>query len=353
MKLSRRKHEIARTEIAADAIPDHVSLTQMQIALDALPIGVVTYDAGGHESWLNRAAHAVVDQQRDHQEMARTMTSLSNKALQGRTSTVLVDVDGPPGQTLEIRSISLVNGGALLMIEDVTERIITDRVRTDFVANISHELKTPVGTLALLAETIAGEADQPDFDIERLAKRMVEKSHRVARIIDDLLELAKIEFDGVADQAPVDIQTILTEAVGRVNAVSGANAIFISSAQIDAGIVCHGDARQLLSAITNLCENAVKYSNAGAQVNVAVTHESGYVTISVADRGIGIEPEHLDRVFERFYRVDQARSRETGGTGLGLAIVRHVAANHGGEVNVVSTPGEGSTFSLRLPMARG
>ena len=120
----------------------------------------------------------------------------------------------------------------------------------------------------MLAETIAGEADEPDFDIERLAKRMVEKSHRVARIIDDLLELAKIEFDGVADQAPVDIQTILTEAVGRVNAVAGANEIFISSAQIDEGIVCHGDARQLVSAITNLCENAVKYSNVGAQVDV-------------------------------------------------------------------------------------
>lgn len=353
MKLWRQKREIEITQTVTDVNPDHVSLTQMRTALNALPIGVIIYDAGGNEWWLNRAAHVVVDQQRGHQDMARTMTSLSNKALHGRTSTVLVDVDGPPGQTLEIRSVSLINGGALLMIEDVTERIITDRVRTDFVANISHELKTPVGALALLAETIAGEADEPDFDIERLAKRMVEESHRVARIIDDLLELAKIEFDGVTDQAPVNIQTILSEAVGRVNAVAVANKIFISSAPIDTDIVCYGDARQLVSAITNLCENAVKYSNAGAQVDVAVTRESGYVTISVADCGIGIEPEHLDRVFERFYRVDQARSQQTGGTGLGLAIVWRVAANHGGEMNVVSTPGEGSTFSLRLPMARG
>ena len=165
MKLSRRKHEIAITQTATDANPDDVSLTQIQTALNALPIGVVIYDAGGNESWLNRVAHVVVDQQRDHQDMARTMTTLSNRALHGRTSTVLVNVDGPPGQTLEIRSLSLINGGALLMIEDVTERIITDRVRTDFVANISHELKTPVGALALLAETIAGEADEPDSDI--------------------------------------------------------------------------------------------------------------------------------------------------------------------------------------------
>ncbi|MSO60115.1 MAG: two-component sensor histidine kinase [Ilumatobacteraceae bacterium] len=350
MKLRRWQRAETVTETIAEANADHVSLTQMRTALNALPIGVVIYDAGGQEWWLNRAAHVVVDQQRGHAELTREMSSLSSKALHGRTSTVLVNVDRPLGQTLEIRSVSLINGGALLMIEDVTERIITDRVRTDFVANISHELKTPVGALALLAETIAGEADELDSDVQRLARHIVEESHRVARIIDDLLELAKIEFDGIATQEDVSVQAVLADAVGRVNAVAVASKIFISSTEVDADVVCQGDARQLVSAVTNLCENAVKYSNAGAEVHIGVAFESGFVTISVIDYGIGIESEHLDRVFERFYRVDQARSRQTGGTGLGLAIVRHVAANHGGEVNVVSTPGEGSTFSLRLPM---
>ncbi len=351
MKLWRHRKE-AVSEAIVEVSTEDVFLSQMQTALNALPIGVIIYDSNGQERWLNLAGKIMIDQQRGHTQMTQAMSLMSGEAVNGHTSNMLVDIDGPPEQTLEISSVSLADDGALLMIEDIHEKIITDRVRTDFVANISYELRTPVGVLAVLAETIAREIDKADPDITGLARSVVQESHRVSRIIDDLLELAKIEFDGAQLQEQVSIEVIISEAIERVRAVATSNNILITSTQIDEKIVLEGDGRQLVSAVANLCENAVTHSTSGKQVHVGVTIERGFAIISVIDQGVGIEPNHLDRVFERFYRVDQVRSRQTGGTGLGLAIVRNVAANHGGEVNVVSTPGEGSTFSLRLPLRR-
>jgi two-component system sensor histidine kinase SenX3 len=231
-------------------------------------------------------------------------------------------------------------------IDDLSERARLDQVRTDFVSNISHELKTPVGALALLAETLA---DSDDSEVNRrLANRMVDEAHRAAGTIDDLLELSRIELGGRGEQVEVHVASVLQEAVARHRLTAEGAGVALRCADTN-GLVVRGDRLQLVSAVSNLVDNAVKYSNPGGSVQLAAEEHDDVVEITVVDQGVGIPARDIDRVFERFYRVDRARSRETGGTGLGLAIVRHVATNHGGDVTVRSREGEGSTFILRIP----
>ena len=235
----------------------------------------------------------------------------------------------------------------MAVIEDVTERRRTDQVRRDFVSNISHELKTPVGAVGLLAETLRDETDLAT--IRRFSERMSLEVARLSRTIDDLLELSRIEF---ADDLFIDetrVGDIVEDALGRFRAAADARGITLKSVG-ESGIVVAGDRRQITSALGNLIDNAVKYSPDGATVTVSARVNPSGLALSVADTGDGIPSRDLDRVFERFYRVDRARSRETGGTGLGLAIVRHVAHNHGGEVSVRSKEGQGSEFTLVLPL---
>jgi two-component system sensor histidine kinase SenX3 len=236
---------------------------------------------------------------------------------------------------------------ALALIEDVTERARLEAMRTDFVANISHELRTPVGALALLAETLADE-DDPET-VRRLANNMVFEAHRVGRIIKDLLELGQIEAADQPLKEIVGIPLVIAEAVDRTRPLAEHRSIRVDVQDNGGGLVVVGDRRQLVSALANLIDNAVKYSDAGGQVRVTAGFRDGMVELAVTDRGIGIPPRDVDRIFERFYRVDRARSRDTGGTGLGLAIVRHAATNHGGAVTVVSQEGRGSTFTIRIP----
>ena len=234
------------------------------------------------------------------------------------------------------------------IIEDASERVRLDSVRTDLVANISHELKTPVGAIALLAETLADE-DEPEV-IARLAPKLIAEAHRLSRIIDELLELSRIELGGQALNEVVDLAAVAREALAVHAPLAAARGIPVHlEASRGANVV--GNRRQLLSAVGNLVENAVKYSDPGAAVDVDVHADGGHVVLAVHDRGMGIPGRDLERVFERFYRVDKARSRETGGSGLGLSIVRHVMASHGGQVSVASVEGEGSTFTLRVPLA--
>jgi two-component system sensor histidine kinase SenX3 len=236
--------------------------------------------------------------------------------------------------------------GALALIEESTERRRLDQVRRDFVANISHELRTPVGALGLLAETIQ---DEPDHDtVRRLAGRMVAEADRVARTIEDLLELSRIEFGDETHIDEIDIVAAVGEASSRISAAAEQRGITISTVGLQRFVV-RGDRRQLVSALYNLLDNAVKFSSPNGAVEIRLEAVGDRVQVSVVDQGVGIPSRDLDRIFERFYRVDRARSRGTGGTGLGLAIVRHVAANHGGDVTVASREGEGSTFSLVLP----
>jgi two-component system sensor histidine kinase SenX3 len=237
--------------------------------------------------------------------------------------------------------------GSVAFVEDITERKQLEAIRTDLVANISHELKTPVGAIGLLAETLQDEDDQ--LIVERLASRINTEAMRIAQIIEDLIELSRIETVDNAGSDEVDLAELTGEAVERLRPAARQAGVEVAFCAPEGRSSIIGERRQLLSAIGNLIDNAIKYSDSGTTVDVSVISESDEVVVQVADHGIGIPTRDIDRIFERFYRVDQARSRQTGGTGLGLAIVRHAVVNHGAHVDVESRLGEGSTFTLRFP----
>jgi two-component system sensor histidine kinase SenX3 len=250
-----------------------------------------------------------------------------------------------------VSTVELADHVCLAVIEDISERTRIDAVRTDFVANISHELKTPVGALSILAETLR---EEPDAEVvKHLASKMVKEAHRMSDTIDDLLELSRIELDAPLRQNNIDVAALVHEAAERHAPAAGAAGVSIATDVPEGRFVVTGDRVQLLSATSNLIDNAIKYSEAGDTVSIRLSREPGVMVIAVQDEGIGIPAADLDRIFERFYRVDKARGRGTGGTGLGLSIVRHIMANHGGEVNVTSQEGEGSCFRLILPVQIG
>jgi two-component system sensor histidine kinase SenX3 len=238
--------------------------------------------------------------------------------------------------------------GAIVFIRDISEARRVESVRRDFVANVSHELKTPIGALALLAETMVAGADEEV--IRQLADRVAREADRLSHIIDDLLDLSLIEAQEAPSRELVPVSVLIGAGVDavRLSADAADIPLVVADPLPDISVLC--DRRQVLSALTNLLDNAIKYSEPGSPVELGVTVVAGMVTITVADHGLGIPTRDLERIFERFYRVDRARSRDTGGTGLGLAIVRHVAQAHGGDVSVESHEGEGSTFRLRLAL---
>lgn len=326
-----------RLQAAADEVG------QLRAALDAVPVGVVVTRADGEEVVRNAAAmvggHADV-------LLGDAIARLGVAARQGAEGAETVTLFGPPRRVLQVRAVPLPGGGSMVSIDDVSERARLDAVRTDFVTNISHELKTPVGALAILAETIA-DGDDPGVN-RRLAERMVEEAHRASRTIDDLLELSRIELGGEGARERIAVAAVVEEAMSRHRFHAEQRGVSLVVGQVDR-VEIDGDRLQLVSAVSNLVDNAVKYSNEGGVVTVSAVQDGGDLVVAVQDAGIGIPAIDLDRVFERFYRVDAARSRRTGGTGLGLAIVRHVAANHGGVVRVESVEGVGSRFELVVP----
>ncbi len=238
----------------------------------------------------------------------------------------------------------------LLLAEDRTESYRLDEVRRDFVANISHELKTPIGAVGLLAEALQAASDEPD-QVRRFAKRLTKEADRLARITQEIIELTRLQAaDALTSPQVVEIDHVVALAIdqNRVAAESGRVTIVSGG---DAGAEVYGDEPLLAVAVHNLIANAIQYSQKGSRVGVGVRNTDGIVEIAVTDQGIGIPDEELDRVFERFFRIDPARSRHTGGSGLGLSIVKHVVQNHGGDIRVWSQPGKGSTFTIRLPEA--
>jgi two-component system sensor histidine kinase SenX3 len=223
-----------------------------------------------------------------------------------------------------------------------------EATRRDFVANVSHELKTPVGAVGLLAEAVLDSKDDPET-VERFAAKILRESTRLGALVTELIALSRLTgADPLPDLEHVEVDDVVTEALGRAR-LSAENAGIEITVDEPSGLEVDGDRTLLVTALSNLVENAIAYSPPDAPVSVSRRREGGWVEIAVTDRGIGIAPEHQVRVFERFFRVDPARSRATGGTGLGLAIVKHVLANHGGEVRLWSRPGTGSTFTMRLP----
>lgn len=296
--------------------------------------------------------------------LARLLSEACSVALAGEHFQQELSVYGPPRRELVIRAAPIaaksaersVPGpiiGAVARVHDVTAQRRIEEVRRDFVANISHELRTPVGAIGVLAEMIVGEKS-PET-ISRLASRMDLEASRLSRMVDELMALAQIESAADAPQAVVSLRDVVEAAVERVQAGADHHGIIIEVSERPTGgeAFVSGERGQLVSALHNLLDNAVKYSDDGSRVLVRVDseHSPGHVQLSVTDQGIGIPLGDRDRIFERFYRVDRARTRDTGGIGLGLAIVRHVAANFGGHVQVQSIEGQGSTFTITLPAA--
>jgi two-component system sensor histidine kinase SenX3 len=249
---------------------------------------------------------------------------------------------------VRVRVASLSSGAVLVLIDDLAEERRVDAVRRDFVANVSHELKTPVGALSILAEAVLSSADDP-AQVQHFAEKMQTEASRIGSLIQDVIDLSRLQGDDPMNHAElVDTDQLINRAIEEVRTIAtGLDIEIIRGEPIDAPIL--GDRSQLLTALRNLLTNAISYSAAGTRVSVTAREVEGIVEISVKDAGIGIPPHDLDRIFERFYRVDPARSRGTGGTGLGLAIVKHVCQNHGGECTVWSEVGTGSTFTLRIP----
>jgi two-component system sensor histidine kinase SenX3 len=345
----RDGRSMSLSDAATGSTPDvdnHDGATEsLREAVEHLDIGVIVVGATGAATYRNTVAASfsgthvglIVD---DH------VAVVVAAARSGSPEEIVVELQGPPKQWLELSANPLPDGGAVVTMRDVSERMRTDTMRSDFVTNISHELKTPVGAVAVLAEALI---DEPDPTVvRRLSDHLVDEAHRAVRTIDDLLKLSEIEAAVPVDQV-VDLTSVVDRAVARGRTADAGRGIEVVVGDLPDHLLIRGDDRQLVSAVGNLVENAVKYSRAGGVVRVATRADAAGVEVTVTDQGIGIPRRDLDRVFERFYRVDRARSRETGGTGLGLAIVRHVATNHGGEVLVSSQEGEGSTFVLRLP----
>jgi two-component system sensor histidine kinase SenX3 len=246
----------------------------------------------------------------------------------------------------------------LVLAEDRTRERQVEHIRRDFVANVSHELKTPVGALNLLAEAVGEAADDPEA-VRRFSGRMLVESERLTRLVHQIIELSRLQDDQLVDE-PVEVPLVevVEAALDRSRTDADARGIALA-VRHDEELEVLGNPEQLLAAVSSLVENAVAYSPEGSRVAVLVERagpdtspdlDGPHAVVTVSDQGVGIARDDLDRIFERFYRVDPARSRNTGGTGLGLSVVKHVAASHGGDVQVWSEPGQGSSFSLRLPL---
>jgi len=336
---------------------EHAELLRMKAALDLIGEGVVVYDGQGNLVFRNAPAERYLSSGPSDVLAAQAVADMLGHACAGEYREQALELVSPTRRTLSIRAFPLTepgSGGAVAVVEDVSERQRLDAIRRDFVANVSHELKTPVGALSLLAEILDGEEDGEA--VVRLARRISTEAERLVRIIDDLLDLSRIEANEDSQRELVPLESLIGQAVEPLRSVAASLDIPVGVEALPTGWAIPGDRRDLVSAVKNLVDNAIKYSEPGSPVTIRAVVRPGAVDIEVVDRGVGIPQRDRERIFERFYRVDRARSRTTGGTGLGLSIVRHVAANHGGSVRVESVEGEGSTFTLHIravPVADG
>ncbi len=269
-----------------------------------------------------------------------------------RETELLVQRPGMLPRHVNARVAPLGSQLVVALVEDRTRERRVEAIRRDFVANVSHELKTPVGAIRLLADAVTDASDDPEA-VQRFAGRMQTESERLSRLVQRIIELSRLQGDDALERpVPVEVDKVFARALDEN--LTDATTRQITMAQDGAhGLMVLGDQEQIALAVGNLVANAIAYSPDGSTVLLSAREHDDFVDLSVTDQGIGIPESELDRIFERFYRVDPARHRSTGGTGLGLSIVKHVAASHGGEVTVWSVEGQGSTFTLRLPAAAG
>lgn len=323
-------------------------------AFNSLDQGIVICDNQGDIVFTNRFAEALLSGNYQDALAAKALNEVIELARARNFTERAFELFGPPKRSYSIRTVPLYVDAArrdfVAVLEDISNKKHLDDVRRDFVANVSHELKTPIGAVALLAETMSVEEDAGV--LKRLSARIEREALRLNRIVDDLLDLSRIESEDHPTLEPVSLDELLAEAVNRIAPSAEIKGVAIETHALSTPLTIHGDRRQLTSAIYNLLDNAVKYTDPGKTVSLAARRSEDELTISIADEGIGIPSRDLERIFERFYRVDQNRSRATGGTGLGLSIVRHVVNNHRGKITVESTEGIGSIFSITLPLYR-
>jgi two-component system, OmpR family, sensor histidine kinase SenX3 len=350
----------SRSSHGSSGSPSHVRLPAgLAAVLDVLSSSAVVIDSDDRVLQASDAARAfgLVDGNELVVGELQALTRQVRRDGEIREGEIDLSVGGSDARTTSfaVRVAPLGSGVGdgglvLLLVEDQTERRRVEEVRRDFVANTSHELKTPVGALALLAETVEDAADDPEA-VRRFAGRMRQEANRLTNLVQDMITLSRIQAaEPIPDPATVDLDSVVAEALDRGRMKASSRGIELASTG-KRGLAVQGDEELLVTALRNLLDNAVAYSPEKTKVVVA-TEQVGrdLVDLSVTDQGIGIPERDLERIFERFYRVDPARSRVTGGTGLGLAIVKHVTAAHGGRVTVASKEGSGSTFTLRLPL---
>ena len=322
------------------------SFVQLFEILDFLETGVVVADNNSNQKFRNKAAIAMTGIRYVDILIDQAVDEMIKQVEHDGTGSRILEAVAGTTRFLQIRGHNLNNECTLVTVEDITAKSRIETVQTDFVANLSHELKTPIGAVAALADSLTGETETEV--VWRLAERIVSESHRMARIVDALLDLSRIEFSGTEDWTKVDLAPVLVEVVSTNQHAAKRQGIGLSLTGASQLNVL-GDRSQLVSGFSNLVDNAIKYSEPGGIVSVSSSIVGEEVVVAITDHGIGISKQQQDRIFERFYRVDKARSRATGGTGLGLSIVRHIVLEHGGTIEVVSEEGVGSTFTVRLP----
>jgi two-component system sensor histidine kinase SenX3 len=343
----RQRSAAERAGITVSQMLEHV--------VRSAPLGVVVVDDFHDVVFMNERARElglVRDRRLDDRAWLAAQRTLSTGA------DVEVDLS-PRKRATEGRSGLSVRGHvrllteddrrfAVVYVDDESEQARMEATRRDFVANVSHELKTPVGAMGVLAEAILESADDPEI-VRRFGTKVLAESKRLGDMVGELIDLSRLQgAERLPDLTAVDIDMIVAEAISRYK-VAADNFDIEVATDAPSGFQVLGDQTLLVTALANLISNAIAYSPHGSTVSISRRQRDGNVEISVTDRGIGIAPDDQERVFERFFRVDKARSRATGGTGLGLAIVKHVAANHNGSIRLWSKPGTGSTFTLSIP----
>lgn len=322
------------------------------LILNTMQEGILLFDDGGQLAFAN---DSVVRHLGRRPAGIQQLLPVAAKDLIERVATGGVaesgEIDyGSPTRWLKIAATPAgTDGSVLVVVRDVTESRRIEQVRRDFVANASHELKTPAASIQAAAETLHDAAQGDPAAVRRFAAQLDRDSQRLSRIVADLLDLSRLETGSELDRT-IAMDTVVNDETGRFEAAARESGLALV-VDADRGQAVRGSERDLSLLVRNLVDNAVRYTRPGGTIQVGLSGDADTVRLTVTDTGLGIPTKDLPRVFERFYRVDRARSRETGGTGLGLAIVKHVAENHGGSVDVTSELGRGSTFVVTLPAA--
>lgn len=331
------------------AVPDGISEV-----LAVLPSAAIVVDAGNDVVKASPAAYAFGLVAGHSMTKPRLKEAAQAVQASGLIDEFDVDVPRHAGnryRSLHVRVAPLGSYYVLILCDDFTEARRVEETRRDFVANVSHELKTPVGAISLLSEAIAGSPDDADA-VRHFSGKIEQESSRLSALVQEIIDLSRLQDTAGTDDERVDARDVMSEAAARCRFAADGKDVRLRIEPGDAYCV-RGSRELLITAVKNLIDNAVAYSPEHTVVDLWMTGDGDTVRLSVTDQGIGLADEDTERIFERFYRVDAARSRSTGGTGLGLSIVKHVAKSHGGAVRVKSAPGAGSTFTLELPLDAG